>query len=692
MSSPKARVLYLAPTKALAADQQRSLDSLNIPGVRASALDGDTSREQRDWIRQHANIVLTNPDLLHHSMLPRHQWWAHFLRHLRYVVVDECHSYRGVFGAHVAHVLRRLRRMTNDRPVFVLASATSGDPAASASKLIGRPVKAVTDDTAPRGATTFALWEPPLLPGAGAPRIPAQARGETPLATVATPEAFDAAPVRRSALRETADLLASAVAGGIRTLAFVPSRRGAESVASHARRALDEIAPDLGNRIAAYRAGYLPEERRALEKALTTGELIGLATTNALELGIDVSGLDVVLLSGYPGTRSAMWQRAGRAGRAGRDALCVLIARDDPLDTYLVHHPEALFHAPVEATVFDPANPYVLVPHLCTAAAERPLTADDLELFGASQSVVDELVAQGALRCRPTGWYWTHPHRPEIDLRGTGGMPVSVIEASTGRLIGSADAGTAHHHLHAGAVYTHQGRTYVVQQLDLEDGVALVEADNPAYTTHARDVTSLEVLHVRSYVDAGPVGVFLGDVQVTSQVVSFQRRRLDSGEVLGTWPLDLPPRTLRTVAVWTTLAESTLAAVEDVPGALHAAEHAAIGLLPLVASCDRWDIGGLSTARHPDTDAPTIFVYDGHPGGAGFAERAFNMAEAWFTATRDTVKTCGCEWGCPSCVQSPKCGNGNNPLDKLGAVIVLSTLLSELDRRQAVERRYTGSP
>jgi DEAD/DEAH box helicase domain-containing protein len=479
-------------------------------------------------------------------------------------------------------------------------------------------------------------------------------------------------------LRETGDLLADAVSRGIRTLAFVPSRRGAEIVALQARRELEEVVPGLGLQVAAYRAGYLPEERRALEKALTVGELTGLATTNALELGIDVTGLDAVLLAGYPGTRTAMWQRAGRAGRAGRDGICVLIARDDPLDTYLVHHPAALFHTPVEATVFDPGNPYVLAPQLCTAAAEKPLTPTDLELFGAPMSLVEELVAQGALRQRPTGWYWTHPTRPEIDLRGTGGPPVAVIEAATGRLIGTADAGAAHHHLHQGAVYTHQGRTFVVTHLDLEDSVALVEADSPPHTTHARDTTALDVLQVRSRVDAGPISLFLGDVEVTSQVVSFQKRRLDSGEVLGTWPLDLPPRTLSTVAVWVTLADEVVSDVEDLPGSLHAAEHAAIGLLPLVASCDRWDIGGLSTARHADTDAPTIFVYDGHPGGAGFAERAFHMAQAWLTATRDTVKSCACDRGCPSCVQSPKCGNGNNPLDKHGAVAVLSTILNHL--------------
>ncbi|HZM84003.1 MAG TPA: DEAD/DEAH box helicase [Candidatus Limnocylindrales bacterium] len=749
LDSPKARLLYLAPTKALAVDQLRAINAMELPGIRAEALDGDTVREQRDWIRQFANVILTNPDLLHHTLLPQHHKWASLLRQMRYVVVDESHSYRGVFGAHVAHVLRRLRRLTAERPVFILASATSGDPAASASKLVGRPVKAVVEDAAPRGAATFALWEPPLLPGRGelprprpaeqapstldtltgpsAPAAPAVTRrgeraeaslgrwtaggthadgaipsgtlagGQSPTGSSGAPSGSwppgataawpppDASPVRRSALRETGDLLADAVLRGVRTLAFVPSRRGAEVVASQAKRALDEVAPELASQIAAYRAGYLPEERRALEQALTAGELTGLATTNALELGIDVSGLDVVLLSGYPGTRAAMWQRAGRAGRAGRDGMCVLIAKDDPLDTYLVHHPEALFHKPVEATVFDPGNPYVLVPHLCAAAAEKPLTVEDLELFGASRALVDRLVADGTLRSRPSGWYWTHSQRPTLDLRGTGDPPISVIEASTGRLIGTAGSGSAHHQLHPGAVYTHQGSVYVVQHLDLEDAVAMVEADNPPHSTHARDVTSLDVLDVLSYVDAGPIGVFLGEVEVTSQVISFQRRRLDTGEVLGTWPLDLPPRTLRTVAVWVTFAESTLSGVEDVPGALHAAEHAAIGLLPLVASCDRWDIGGLSTARHPDTDAPTIFVYDGHPGGAGFAERAYEMAQEWFAATRDTVQACGCELGCPGCVQSPKCGNGNNPLDKRGAVTALSRLLTHLGQRSSVD-------
>ncbi|GIJ33389.1 helicase [Micromonospora sediminimaris] len=677
LADPRATVLYLAPTKALAADQLRAVAALEIEGVRPACYDGDTPRAEREWIRRHSRFVLTNPDMLHHGILPGHAQWSGFLRRLAYVVVDECHVYRGVFGSHVAHVLRRLRRQCARYgraagPTFVLASATSGDPAAAAGRLTGLPVTAVTEDTSPRAGVTFALWEPPLLP----PDPSAAGSGEPAAAS-------DLTQVRRSALRETADLLADTVAAGVRTLAFVRSRRGAEVVATSARRSLDEAVPGLGDRVAAYRAGYLREERRELERALLHGELLGLASTNALELGVDLIGLDAVMICGYPGTRASLWQQAGRAGRSGQEALAVLVARDDPLDTYLVHHPEAVFGAPVEATVLDPANPYVLGPQLACAAAEAPLTTADLELFGdGAKEAVAALVEAGALRQRPTGWYWRHRERPEVDLRGEGGAPVCVVEAATGRLLGTVDGGSAHFLLHTGAVYLHQGVSYVVDSLDLDDGCALVRPEEPDWSTHARDVTSLSVVSVRSYVDAGPIGLFLGEVDVTSQVVSYQRRRIATGEVIDTRPLDLPARELRTVAVWFTLSPESLIAAgvdpADVPGALHAAEHAAIGLLPLVATCDRWDIGGLSTAVHPDTEAPTVFVYDGHPGGAGFAERAYGMAASWLRATRDAIAECGCEAGCPSCVQSPKCGNGNNPLSKPDAIRVLDVVLANL--------------
>jgi DEAD/DEAH box helicase domain-containing protein len=658
-------VLYLSPTKALAADQLRAIRSLRLPQVRAATYDGDTPPDDRGWVRQHANYVLTNPDMLHRSMLPGHARWSAFLRRLRYVIVDEAHGYRGVFGSHVAQVLRRLRRICaryGSSPTFILASATTADPSLAAGRLTGLPVTAVAQDASPHGATAFVLWEPPLL---------TTAHGE------------HGAPVRRSATAQAADLLADLVMEGVQTLAFVRSRRGAESVSLGAKRSLSEMAPELADQVAAYRAGYLPEERRGLEAALRSRSLTGLATTNALELGVDVSGLDAVLVCGWPGTRASLWQQAGRAGRAGQDALAVLVARDDPLDTYLVHHPSAIFGTPVESTVLDPDNPYVLEPHLCAAAAELPLTEADLTLFGPSASgVLPDLVRRGLLRRRPTGWYWARRGRAGdlADLRGAGGAPIQVVEAATGRLLGTVDEASAHTMVHEGAVYVHQGESYLVQLLDLDDSVALVAAAEPDYSTTARDVTDIRILERLRSSSWGAATLCFGTVEVTRQVVGYQMRRLLTGEMLGNKPLDLPPRTLRTRAVWWTLPE--IPRDLDVAGAAHAAEHASIGLLPLLATCDRWDIGGVSTPSHPDTGLLTVFVYDGHEGGAGFAERGYSDAATWLRATREAIGSCECETGCPSCIQSPKCGNGNEPLDKSGALDLLAELLENAPNRE----------
>ena len=657
-----ATALYLAPTKALASDQLRRLRELDIGGLRAATYDGDTPGEEREWVRSHANVVLTNPDMLHHSMLPGHARWGPFLADLRYVVIDEVHAYRGVFGSHVSAVVRRLRRVAARHgadPTFILASATVADPAASAGRLTGRRVEEVVDDASPRGRLDFVLWEPPLTELSGE-------RG---------------APVRRTTTAETAELLADLVVAGARTLSFVRSRRGAEVVALLARHTLEEVDPSLGRRVAAYRAGYLPEERRLLEQRLQSGDPLGVAATSALELGVDVTGLDAVLLAGWPGTRASLWQQAGRAGRDARSSIAILVARDDPLDTYLVHHPEAIFGQPVEATVFDPDNPYVLGPHLAAAAAELPLTEADLELFGPTTSeLVDELVARGWLRRRSTGWYWTRRERATdlADLRGIGGTPVRVVEQDTGRLLGTVDPGSSHTTVHGGAVYVHQGVTHVVDTLDLEASVALVHREDPDWTTSAREVTELRVLETHQSLLQGRAAVHLGTVEVTRRVVGFLRRRIVTGEVLGEEPLDLPPRSLRTKAVWWTLAEAVPDLAEThLAGALHAAEHAAIGLLPLFATCDRWDIGGVSTAHHVDTGLPTVFVYDGQAGGGGFAERGYARAHDWLTATRAAIADCECPDGCPSCVQSPKCGNGNDPLDKSGALQVLDAVLSD---------------
>ncbi len=680
----RATTLYLCPTKALAADQLHALERLltasAVRDLRVTTCDGDSPVDERRWAREHADVVLTNPDFLHYALLPQHERWSRLLSSLTYVVVDEGHAFRGVFGAHVGLVLRRLRRLAaayGADPTFVLASATTAEPQLSAARLIGvepDEVVAVSDDGSPAGRRTVVLWRPPELPGGDAPWS-ALLPDDDPWGPAERP--------RRTATAEVADLLTDLVVAGARTLAFTRSRRGAESVATTTRAHLAEVGPGLEHLVSAYRGGYLPEERRELERAIRTGELRALATTNALELGVDITGLDAVLVAGWPGTRVSFWQQVGRAGRAGSEGLAVLVAREDPLDTYLVQHPAAVLDAPVEATVFDTGNPYVLAPHLAAAAAERPLRADELPLFGpAAPGVLDDLVDRGWLRRRSSGWYWTHrePASRLTDLRGAGGAPVRVVESPTGRLLGTVDAAAADSTVHPGAVYVHQGITYLVEDLSLDDGIALVVPRSVDYGTWARWVTSTEIRRVDHEIPWGPVTWGFGAVDVTSQVLGYQRKRLPDLQVLGAEELDLPARTLPTTAVWWTAPAAVLAAAgvtaELAPGALHAAEHASIGLLPLLATCDRWDLGGLSTVLHPDTGAATVFVHDGYPGGAGFAERGFHLGAAWLRATRDAIAGCGCTSGCPGCVQSPKCGNGNEPLEKDTAVRLLDAVLA----------------
>ncbi|HEX9042182.1 MAG TPA: DEAD/DEAH box helicase [Trebonia sp.] len=686
-------VLYIAPTKALAADQLKAVCDLRVPGVRATCYDGDSTAAERAWAQSHANYLLTNPDMLHSGLLPNHVRWRGFFRRLRVVIIDECHGYRGVFGSHVAQVLRRLRRVaayhavpgslpgTGRPPVFILASATIAGPEDCARKLTGLDAVAVTEDGSPRAPVTFALWEPQLLPGGATPRTPRGAPDGTNRHRIGRADEPTDTRLRKSATSEAADLLAALVKAEVPALAFIRSRRGAETVALAARDALDE---DLSGNVAAYRSGYLPDDRRGLEAGLRDGRITGMAATTALELGINITGLDAVLIAGWPGTWASLWQQAGRAGRAGRHATAVFIARDDPLDSYLVHHPQTLLHHPVEPAVLDPANPYVLGPHLAAAAAELPLTEPDLDLFGAaSAKAVAGLVSAGELRRRPSGWYSARHRRPagEISIRGDLGRPVRVVEEATGRLIGTMDEPSAHRYVHDGAVYLHQGDSYLVSKLDLADRVALVEAGDPGYTTQARDVTDIDLIAERRRVPWGDADLMLTEVRVTRQVTGYTRLR--SGKKgrksrEPAVPLDLPQRTLSTVAVaWTIPNERVVpVAGDDLGGAAHAAEHAAIGLLPLFATCDRWDVGGLSTELHPATGQLTVFVYDGQAGGAGFAERGFAVAAGWLSATRDAIASCPCEAGCPSCVQSPKCGNGNSPLSKAGAVALLDVLLA----------------
>jgi DEAD/DEAH box helicase domain-containing protein len=666
---PRARALYLAPTKALGHDQLRAAQSLTgavprLADVAPSPYDGDSSTDARRFARERSRWIFSNPDMIHLSLLRNHARWAVFLRHLRYVVVDECHSYRGIFGSNVAMVLRRLIRLCERYgagPTVIFASATTSAPAATASELLGHTVAEVTDDGSPQGGRTVALWEPALRN---------DVTGE------------NGAPVRRSAGSEAGRVMADLMAEGARTLTFVRSRRGAELTALGARDRLEDVAPDLVGLVASYRAGYLAEDRRALERALMDGELRGLATTNALELGVDIAGLDAVVLAGFPGTVTSFWQQAGRAGRRGQSALIVLIARDDPLDTFLVHHPAALLDRPIERVVIDPSNPYVLGPQLLCAAAELPLTPAEVRTWDA-EAVADALVDDGLLRRRPAGYFpapGLDPH-PAVDIRGSSGGQIAILESGTGRMLGSTGAGQAPSSVHPGAVYLHQGESYVVESLDFEEGIAFVRADDPGYSTSAREVTDISVTGPGERRTVGAVTIGLVPVSVSHTVVGFLRRRL-GGEVIDFVDLDMPTHSLQTMAVMCAIEPEALqrAGIADtsVPGSLHAAEHAAIGLLPLVASCDRGDIGGVSTAVGPETGTPTIFVYDGHPGGAGFAERGYEQIRTWWDATASAIEACECPAGCPSCVQSPKCGNGNDPLDKAGAVTVLRLVLDEL--------------
>lgn len=672
--------LYLAPTKALSADQLASWQHLADHGVnwlRPAPYDGDTDPQSRVWAREHANVLVTNPDMLHVGILPNHPAWSQFFRHLKYVIVDEAHTYRGVFGSHVAVVLTRLRRICahlgNTELVFFGASATSSAPAESFSALIGAAARSVEEDTSGHGEVVVGFWESEFSGATGEHN----------------------APLRRSLMATGADMLTDLAVNSIRSVAFIRSRRGAEAMAQIVKRQLAEVDPSLVGRAAAYRAGLLPEERREVEEQLNNGKLLAVSTTPALELGIDIAGLDGVVVAGWPGTRASFFQQLGRAGRAGQRSIALYVAGDDPMDTYLVHHPQAVFDLAVEDNVIDPQNPHILSAHLCAAAAELPLQPSDLEVFGDAdrvRDIVEELTSTGYLRRRPAGWYWTHEQHAAgmISLRDAGGGPMQIIDGETGAVLGSIGAEQAHSQTHPGAVYVHQGRTWVVEQLDEDHSTVVVLRAEPEYYTQARDVTDVEILgeDARIYSAADKLAWVHGPVKVTNQVVSYQRKEVSSGKVIDEQPLELAARELYTQGVWFTApSEQFIAAgltTDRLPGALHAAEHAMIGMMPLVASNDRWDIGGVSLVLHPDTEAPTVFVYDGHPGGVGFATRGFSQANTWISATMHAIENCACADGCPSCVQSPKCGNRNSPLDKAGAVVVLRYVAEALTRAVSV--------
>jgi DEAD/DEAH box helicase domain-containing protein len=655
---PGGTALLLFPTKALAHDQLRSLTLLDLPDLVAGAYDGDCGNDERAWLRANANVLLSNPEMLHHGILPQHGRWATFLARLRYVVVDELHTLRGIFGTHVAHLLRRLRRLCahyGAHPTFVFCSATIGQPGRLASGLCGHDVVEVTDDGSPRGERTFVLWNPSAGQGERAP----------------------------SANRDTASIVAELVDAGHRTIAFCRSRKGTEVVAADIGRQLTRAPRGA---VRPYRGGYLAAERRAIEDELASGSLQGVVATTALELGVDIGGLDACVLNGFPGTISSMWQQAGRAGRTTEPSLTVLVAGDDQLDQWLMAHPDQVFCRPPEPAVINPANPFILVPQLACATYERPLNHGDAAYWpddlddGVRSLALRDMVK---LRQRDDGpvAVWSGDGWPadRVGLRSGASREVRIALAD-GTLVGTVDDARACHLTHPGAIYLHHGQSYRVSTLDLDDLAAIVEPTDGSEYTQPRTDTAISVLAENLRQRVGRADLALGAVEVVSRVVGYKRFATLTGELLGTEELFLPPSELVTRAFWYTLPPDLLdeagVLAPEVPGALHAIEHAAIGILPLFTICDRWDVGGVSIARHPDLDLPAIFVYDGYPGGAGIAELGYEAADRHLHTTLDVIESCPCASGCPSCVQSPKCGNGNEPLDKHAAHRLLTALLS----------------
>jgi DEAD/DEAH box helicase domain-containing protein len=719
LADPRARALYLFPTKALAQDQLRGLHELvrgELKSKRFGAYDGDTPRGVRSRLRREASILLTNPDMLHLGILPNHTLWADFFANLRFVVLDEAHAYRGVFGSHVGCVLRRLWRVCaryGSGPQIIACSATVANPGEHLQRLAGVDPVVVADDGAPTSARDFVLWNPPFVD-----------RART---------------ARRSANIEAARLFARLVQSGIRTITFTRARRVAELILLYARRILEDESPSLVGRVRAYRAGYRPEERREIERGLRPkGDLLGVTATSALELGIDIGDLDASVLVGYPGTIASLWQQAGRAGRGKRRALTALIGLDDPLDQYFMRHPRDLFGRPHEHALIDPSNPYVLELHLPCAAHEIPLSrgsedgrqayvsaavparsprrampgrarpgrgrfppatqaspspraqmpsglacGDDEALFGSG--FVPAMIALEEARdleYRGDRW-WPRPGAypaEKVSLRALAGSRVALLDASQNyRLLEEIEGTSAFYRAHPGAIYLHQGESYRVRELDHDAGHAIVEPVQVNYYTQPREVNDVRAVQEVASKQLGGAAASLGHVRVTQQVIGYRRVQQFREETLSVEDLDLPAQTFDTVALWWEVPPGILTNAKrrrlDPAGGLHAVEHAAIGLLPLFAMCDRWDIGGLSTPHHPDTGTALIFIYDAFPGGVGIAEKGFDLLADLWRATHEAVRDCPCEDGCPSCVQSPKCGSNNEPLDKEAAVLILSELL-----------------
>jgi len=663
LTEQRSCALYLFPTKALAQDQLRGLRELlytNLKIEEVATFDGDTPQTERAEVRKHARVILTNPDMLHLGILPNHSSWSRLLRHLKYVVIDEAHIYRGVFGSHVAGVLRRLRRLCHlygSTPQFICCSATIANPGEHAERLVGLPFEVIDNDGSPHWGKDFVFWNPPIID---------ETKG-----------------IRRSANSEATNLFSELVSQDIRSLTFARTRRLTELIYIYSKQRLAEVSLTLANKIKAYRAGYLPEERRQIEQELFSGQLLGVVATTALELGIDIGDLEATVLTGYPGSIASTWQQAGRSGRGREQSLSFLIGLDNPLDQYFMHNPDFFFQKNFENALVNPDNPYILKAHLLCAAWELPLNSDDEEIFGSAFiQEKTELEEQGLLKERKSKWYLS-PHiaypAQNINIRSSSGQNLAIIDTSTGSLLETIEASVAFFQVHPGAIYLHQGGSYLVTELDLANHTACVAPTNASYYTQAKEITDLHIIRLIHSKNYGPARVCLGEVEVTTTVIGFRKKAQFTEEVIGEEPLDLPPQRFPTVALWFDLpakvSDKLVAAQLDFAGGLHAAEHAAIAILPLFALCDRNDIGGVSTPFHPDTGKAQIFIYDAYPGGIGISEKGFDLIEQLWEATLKAITECPCLEGCPSCVQSPKCGNNNKPLDKEAAQLLLEGLL-----------------
>ena len=667
LRNPDSKALYIFPLKALAQDQLRTFEAMIqyskeiTPAI--AIYDGDTSAWHRKRIRESPpNILLTNPEMIHLSLLPHHQKWADFFGKLEMVVVDEVHTYRGIMGSHMAQVFRRLQRICayyGAAPTFVFCSATVSNPAQLTRQLTGLNVDTITKSGAPLGKKHVVFINP--IQG----------------------------PAQTAIL-----LLKAALHRGLRTIVYTQSRKLTELIAIWAG---SQSGPFM-NRISAYRAGFLPEERREIEAKLAKGELLAVISTSALELGIDIGDLDLCLLVGYPGTVVATWQRGGRVGRSGQDSTLVLIAGEDALDQYFMRHPENFLKQEPEAAVVNPYNTEILSRHIICAAAELPLKTD--EAFASNEHVlkaIRTLEESGALLTSGDGTEIyssrTAPHR-HVDLRGTGNR-YNIVGSSTGKNKGEIDEFRAFKETHPGAIYLHKGDTFLVDVLDLDTKTVKVSRVKVDYYTRVRSEKNTEILEIYDSKKVFETECYVGRLKVTDQVLGYEKWRIHSKKRLSNVPLDLPPLIFETQGLWFKIPVHIQRQAEaqylHFMGGIHAVEHAAIGIFPLLVMADRNDLGGISTPFHPQVSSAAVFIYDGVPGGAGLSRQAFKRAKDLLENTLDVIRACPCESGCPSCVHSPKCGSGNRPIDKVAAIFILNNIMFERNSKTQI-KRFTHTP